>query len=46
MKLSPIKPVCIAPPWTGGSPCPGHPRPIPIVPPFVPVLPVEPEEAS
>jgi hypothetical protein len=30
MKLSPIKPVCIAPPWTGGSPCPGHPRPIPI----------------
>jgi hypothetical protein len=45
MSVTPIKPACIAPPWTGGSPCPGGHAP-PLVPPFVPVLPVEPEVKS
>lgn len=28
-----IEPSCIAPPWAGGSPCPGHPKPdTPVVP--------------
>ena len=43
MKLAPIHSLCIAPPYLPGvPPCPGHHAP-PLVPPFVPVLPVEPE---